>query len=255
MKRYIKASVVNISDMPLEDLMELASDHKTPPETLEKIATVLNRSNILSYIDLAKDIIANPNTPHSVLEWFATKFYNVKQITQRLAKNSNASPTTLATLSKSELLTRCFVAENPNTPIATLKQLAQPEEDADVRYGVACNKNLSKDLVDILVNDPNPDIRSELADKTDLPIDLVQYILHSLVDDSDRLVRYSVALNVHCPTELLHTLSIDADSLVRQAVAVHQNTSNEDLIELAKDSDIHVTGSAKQSLRIRGVRV
>ena len=251
MKVYIRAAIQNISDMSEEDQIDLALDNNTPADVLTELANTANEDNILDTEELVKRIASNPNTPPEILERFATQspFIHIEPLVRRVASNPSTPPELLSSLIDYSANVRAIVAENPSTPITILKMLSNPEEHIDVRYGIVCNKNLPRELVDILVNDPDSDIRGELADREDLPKDVIENMLYKLVDDPDHLVRYSVARNLYCPTELLHILSDDEDYFVRGAASQNPNMSTEDLIKLSNDSFI-----AKTVLRELGKR-
>ena len=256
MKVYIKASVQHISDMAEEELLDIAANPNAHPDILREISNISNDGNIIDTEFLVRHLAQNPNTPPDVLKRFATEppFIHFESIVRRVASNPSTPPEVLTNLVDYSAYVSSLVAENPNTPLDTLKQLAQPDKFVDSRYGVVCNKNLSEELINILIEDPDADIRSELADKEDLPKSAIENILYRLVDDPSHLVRYSVALNSYCPAELLHRLVDDTDDLVRASVAKNLNTATEDLLKLSGDPKHYVCSVAEQQLRQRGVK-
>jgi 3-methyladenine DNA glycosylase AlkC len=88
------------------DNILLSRDPKTPPKTLQALATDVNP-------DVRYFVAQNPNTPTKVLEQLATD---------------------------ENWRVRCGVAHNPNTSTKTLEQLAT-DEDSYVRWSVARNPN------------------------------------------------------------------------------------------------------------------
>ena len=82
----------------------------------------------------------------------------------QVAENPNTPIETLKLLAKDEdWLVRSFVAINSSTPIETLNLLAG-DENRYVRYGVAQNPNTPPEILNLLAKDEDVDIR-EYAEK------------------------------------------------------------------------------------------
>ena len=256
MKVYIKASIQRISDMAEEDLWDIAANPNAHPDILRELSNISNDDNIIDTEMVVRHLAQNPSTPPDVLKRFATEspFIHFESIVRRVASNPSTPPEVLTNLVDYSAYVSSLVAENPNTPLDTLKQLAQPDKFVDSRYGVVCNKNLSEELINILIEDPDADIRSELADKENLSEAAIKNILYRLVDDPSHIVRFSVACNFHCPAELLHRLVDDTDNGVRVAVAKNPNTTTEDLLKLSMDPLYYVSREANRQLQQRGVK-
>jgi hypothetical protein len=75
---------------------------------------------------------------------------------------------------------RLAVAENPNTPTEILSMLAE-DEDADVRYGVAENPHMPEDILLKLAEDDNPYIRCRALKTLQMMSPEVQMRVHHMM--------------------------------------------------------------------------
>ena len=201
MKRYIKATIAKLSDEPIDIKLEVLADPNITPDML----TDLSESNS-DFEDwkVRYAIASNPNTPAAVLDKLATD--EVDLIRRNVASNPNTSEATLLKLTNdSYLAVLCAALQNPN-----------------------CTSN----ILNLLISNGDELLRRRIATNTQ-DID----ILSILVDDENADVRYEVAINPHTTSELLHKLVSDSDRFVRREVASSQNTSEEDLAYLSEDPD------------------
>jgi hypothetical protein len=86
-------------------------------------------------------------------------------VLERLAESPEASPKTLAKLAcNDDPHVRAAAADNAHTPYASMLALAE-DPDVDVRFQLAENHNIPRDILKILSNDENPYI-AERAQQT-----------------------------------------------------------------------------------------
>lgn len=156
------------SDNDGEDIRTKIVKHKNvTPNLLRKIADDLNTSELSRYDVLLVliPLAENPKTPPDVLEKLAKdKSHNLvsKYLRERVAKNPNTTVEVLNSLAKDEEpKVRQAVAENPNTSIETLKSFVN--DKAIFRQAVALNPNLPPDVLDILSNDTEENVRLNVA--------------------------------------------------------------------------------------------
>ena len=145
---------------------------------------------------------------------------------------------------------RWAVAENKNTPVKLLAVLAK-DEDIDVRWAVALNKNTSADILAMLAKDENIGVRWAVANNRNTSAD----ILAMLASDKEWWVRSAVAANGNTSVEVLAMLTKDEDNGVRSAVAENENTPKEALVTLSKDNNEWVSERAEDVLRERNKKL
>ena len=104
----------DVLTLSYDEIIELAKNPSTPPETLKVLATYKNA-------DVSYCVAKNPNTPVETLKILAT--HNIADV-------------------------RWGVATNPSTPVETLKVLAT-DRDYDVRYWVAKNPNYKTQTLEL----------------------------------------------------------------------------------------------------------
>jgi len=68
------------------------------------------------------------------------------------------------------------LAENPNTPVETLKDLAT-DQNVNVRWEVARNPNTPVETLKVLATDENVNVRRRVAHNPNTPVEI-----HKLVD-------------------------------------------------------------------------
>lgn len=74
-------------------------------------------------------------------------------------------------------------------------------------------------------------------------------VLEVLIDDPDPQVRYAVAMKRKLTPSLLDRLARDVDEGVRMRVALHKNSSRETLESLSSDPWCEIRATAKNRLR------
>ena len=96
-------------------------------------------------------LIALHKGDYSHLEYFSGEDYT--DVREKVAQNINTPVETLAQLAEDpDFWTRCAIARNPNTPAAVLEQLSK-EKNVYVRNRVACNPNTSIETLELLLSD------------------------------------------------------------------------------------------------------
>ena len=116
-----------------------------------------------------------------------------------------------------------------------LLKLAQ-DEDANVRYAVAQNPNISSETLGILAQDEKASVRIKVTQNPNTSLK----ILKLLAQDEDANVRYAVAVNPNTSSETLDILAQDEKASVRHGVAKNPNISSETLDLLAQDEDTNI---------------
>ena len=96
---------------------------------------------------------------------------------------------------------------------------------------VAQNLNTSVEILEILANDYDADVRRMVAENSKTPAE----VLNILVNDEDYLVRLEVANNPNTAVNSLKILAFDYDAEVRWGVAKNPNTPVEVLKVLVND--------------------
>jgi len=134
-----------------------------------------------------------------------------------------------------DVVRRCKVASNPNTPVEVLAKLST-DENEDVRESVAWNPNTPAEVLIKLSTDENEDVRKPVAWNPNTPVE----VLAKLSTDENEDVRESVASNPNTPVEVLAKLSTDENEDVRRPVARNINTPVEVLAKLSNDADTKV---------------
>lgn len=161
----------------------VAQHPNTTPETLLHLARV--------DAELFADGLAyNPNTPTEALT-LVFPFAKGKVHTQgALATNPNTSGEVLNHLTRTRKV-RSRVADNPNTPPATLTRLAKDDFD-DVRGAVAQNPSTPIKTLNVLADDGSRWIRGHVASNTAAPVSL----LLALTTDEDKQVSEQAHRNI-----------------------------------------------------------
>lgn len=187
---------------------------------------------------------------------------------RKLTKLKSCPPEVLDILADDEdPYVRGWVADNPRTPAAALRRLAEAggwgRYPWTYAYSVAKNPSLPPDVAEALVAFA-PDIpererfrrnvfensacpehllrqaaqsehqdRAAAASNPSLPRDLVD----QLAVDESSWVRSRMAANPSCPVDVLVRLSVDGEPGVRSSVAGHRGTPPDVLTGLADDQD------------------
>ena len=159
------------------------------------------------------------------------------EILNNLAENENCN-------------VRWAVAGNKNTPIEFLAVLAQDEERG-VREQIALNASTSAELLAVLANDDVYEVRTAVAINGNTSAD----VLAMLAKDKYFFVRCAVAENENTPKETLAVLADDCYLGVRQNVAGNKNAPKEALVMLSKDYNEWVSKRAEDALRERNKKL
>jgi hypothetical protein len=100
------------------------------------------------------------------------------------------------------------LAQNPNTPVETLKVLAT-DECYCVRYEVAKNPNTPVELLKVLATDKDSCVRSRVAQNPNTPVETLKV----LATDEYSCVRSRVAENPNYKTQTLELTQVQYDAL------------------------------------------
>ena len=136
---------------------------------------------------------------------------------------------------------RVSVAENPNTPVDVLMELAK-DSYCDVRRYAARNPNTPADVLTELAKDSDCDVRYFAAGNPSTPVD----VLMELAKDSYWCVRRYAAGNPNTPADVLTELAKDSDYIVRRNAARNPNMPGyeaEELQFMVKDTYVSVQGT------------
>lgn len=146
---------------------------------------------------------------------------------EKKAQDENTFPDILIKLAKSEnQRIRKYVANNPNTPLNTLKELA-------VEFPAEVMVNIALDL--LLLSNPQEII--ELKKIVALSPNTAESILNQLKDDSDYDVRRNIAQNPDLSKTTLDYLKNDEDRNVRLLLAQNPSISEETLKYLIRNEE------------------
>lgn len=184
---------------------------------------------------------------------------NKRELVKKLAKliidpetSHFFSPKLLKALARrEEVAILKAVAQNPNTPISTLKEFAsdskitsESEKDRSVLVMVVQNPKLPLPILAKIVNGKDQSLKSFTA----LNPGLTEPLLQKLASDL-RLVKINLPQNPKLPKSIYQKLVNDKDSYVRMSVATGPYTPKDILKKLAaNDSDKSVRDEAKKKL-------
>ena len=119
--------------------------------------------------------------------------------------------------------------------------------DAEVRHGVASNRNTHHEVLHAMSN--NPEFQFRVAYNTSAHPDT----LHALHTNDDAEVRQGVASNTSTHHETLHGMRNDPDFEVRGDLTYNSNTRDDTLHALRRDPSASVRSSARFNLMKRGL--
>ena len=144
-----------------EDIRLTIAKHKNvTPNLLRKIADDLNKPNLSTRYDVLIPLAYSQKTPPDVLEKFSYDENHYLRLV--VAKNPNTTVEVLNGLAEDQNeKVRQAVAENPNTSVETLKSFVN--DKAIFRQAIALNPNLPEDVLDILSNDTEDNVRLNVA--------------------------------------------------------------------------------------------
>ena len=100
------------------------------------------------------------------------------------------------------------LAENPNTPVETLKVLAT-DKNVDVRYWVTRNPNTPVETLKVLATDEDYRVRYWVAENPNTPVETLKV----LATDENCTVRYWVAQNPNYKTKTIELTPVQYDAL------------------------------------------
>lgn len=215
----------------------VARNRNTPPELLKELASDDNAEVRLS-------VVLNPSAPLdlnsriNLLKSFATEGDEYGYGRGFLAANSETPVKILELFSKDKNhVVRCGVAVNPATPISILKVLAKEESakggsqivQAKVAENPSIPESLRREIIEVLINDLEPWIRSHVAWNKLAPT----AVLRALAKDKSADVRQAVARNPATPIEVVISLAEDEKFSVKAAVAENPRTPEGILRKLA----------------------
>lgn len=251
--------------------------------------SVLERLTYDDYWFTQCSLASNPNTPPYLLEellikWRDADAKNHYQLCWQLAQRRDLPPNLFDYLvSIDNYRIRQAVAENTSTPEYILEKLTNRNflkhflnrDDIQDNYSncyssddyllrcLAYNKSLTHKLLDILSQDPSPDVRICLISHPNLTPELwiklandqsfevrkaIAYhrkspvdILELLVSDEVQEVRQNLASNPNTPLSILEKLVLDISPSVRQAVAANSSTPVNLLEKLEQDENKEVS--------------
>lgn len=113
---------------------------------------------------------------------------------------------------------RFLLAINPNISIGILKKLSL-DKDTNVRLNVARNKQTPLNILEKLCNDPDSIVRSCAVENNKISVST----LIKLAKDKNSIVRYGVENNVNTPVDLVKKLAQDENVEVRYKASVNPN--------------------------------
>lgn len=131
------------------------------------------------------------------------------------------------------------LAISPLTPVAILSLFSQCPFEM-LRQEVAQNRALPGSLIEILLNDPSPQVARIALEYQTAYVQRHPELFPERIDEADKDERRVIAENEHCSPALLERLAADEDEMVRAAVASNPQTSSEMLRALAQDSSAEV---------------
>jgi len=247
MKKYIRATVKDISEEDEQYKFYLAQSKETSPRVLEQLFE-LNEGSV--NINLAW----NPKLPSDLAvklaRWDGPGFL---EVLSKLSRNPATSGEALAIIAEDPNITstiRYHLAEHKNLPVSVQHALVE-SYDPDIRFGLAENPSLDVSVMYELADDGNEDVRNAIADRDDVPEDL----LIKFADDDAEFVRVAVACNPKTPVELLRKLANSSEVLVGYYLTRNDNTPVDILQKLCNSEHRPTRTHAIAALEHRGIRV
>jgi hypothetical protein len=210
-------------------------------DKFDKIAVAIDRdenNNIVGKeaFDAADDPIDDDELNELIGEELISQIENDAEAVPETAMsrlvNNKLSGDEINTALQKGLISKQATAENHNTPPEVLRVLAQDEND-DVRIYVAENPNVPVDVLKVLAQDENDDVRSYVARNPNTSPETLQI----LAQDENKYIRFNVARNPNTSPEVLQILAQDKSKIVKLVVAENSNTPVEVLQILAQDED------------------
>lgn len=183
-----------------------------------------------------------------------------------LAKDSNAQPEHLGSIinstdPKTDSTTKYMAALHPNASAKNISD-ALKLKDPDINHDLAWEKpHLTKEHLDHLVRDSNPDIMRALSRRQDLGHEHISHLLqhgdssiqrrlaqhpnlapehmmHMLDHEPSQVTRSYIFDNSDVPHHVLsHAIHNDPSDMVRTQAIGHKNTHPDDLVHVAKHNE------------------
>lgn len=120
------------------------------------------------------------------------------------------------------------IADIEITPSETLKKIYESTEERYIKCRIANNPGASLDLLELMSEDDNEDVRRNVVENPNVTVDL----LEKLSEDVDGYVREAVGINPKTPIELLKKIIKSNDRYAISGVAKNTNAPKELLEEI-----------------------
>ncbi|HHQ6535550.1 TPA: hypothetical protein ACSTJY_005450 [Serratia fonticola] len=153
-----------------------------------------------------------------------------------------ASETNLYDTASSLFQFNASIATSSLTPVSILSLFCQCPFEM-LRENVARNRVLPDPLIEILLNDPSPEVARVTLEHQTAYVQQHPEIFSERINDADADERRVMAENEYCSPALLEQLGNDEDEMVRVAVASNPQTTAAMLRALAQDSSAEVLSS------------
>jgi hypothetical protein len=232
---------------------QIASDPKTNPQLLRKIATEPDG-------DLRRLVASNPNTPTDILWQLGIDFpeailsnpiFELLQL-EHLQLVAEIPHATLTSLLQCERVPKSFmeyavdlqdyslwlaVAYNSHTPGGLLENLAlkSRSQDRELIRAVAAHPNTPARLLAQII-DISGSVAQIVAENVHTPINILEQILHKYAQTNDSTFTTLVALHPHLDPRLLIKMDLAPDESAARSLwqAKQPATDATELLELAK---------------------
>ena len=211
MKRYIKAAVVHLTDEDPAIIRSIARNSEDV-EVLRDIFDNFGNPKDYEYF-YCLDLANNENTPQDILTKLADFRYDSR--------------------------IRASVAENPNTPIATLYDLTKYSYE-DILRGIARNTNAPPELLSKI---------SDVSAHNYWPCVYVAYNYNTAMEDLIKLsthwqadVRYAIVKNPNTPMAVIVNMINDPNMDVRNAVLERLGPNAEEKANLINQFNDRILG-------------
>ena len=154
---------------------------------------------------------------------------------------------------ENELNNKQNLADDENTPIETLEQLAS-DEDAMVRTRLTYRKTLPQSIIEKLSDDPDWMVRADLASRTDLSPEIIEKLSY----DNNTTVLERICANPNTPGWILDKLgaeicddNLDLSSPSNEKTTLVMNiikNKNSDINTLLKINDLRLSQYLRSEL-------
>lgn len=226
----------------------------------EKAESSSTTENELRGLSKSKDwtvrfrVPGNPNCPLDCFEELSRD----KKTDVRCAVAEHAkSPEILARLLKndSDWLVRAKAAENPNTPIGALKEVARREkEHSSVLYAIARNPLIAKHkemlIIKSLMKTKDVLVRIGLSENANTPEKYLRQLFDMDIKEKKITILRALASNTSIPQDIIAKLSENKDLMVRLNILTNPSTQKEVLEKLLNDKSQFISQKAAEKLGI-----